>query len=95
VAGVFMLVMPVMFCVFMPVMMWFSIVAVAMTMLLMVFTFMMMFVMVLTPMGMAVFMTVLFVVGGMVVFMSAAHLRSSYSLVSGISPLSGPYSNFR
>jgi hypothetical protein len=63
---------------------------------------MMMLVMVFTPMRMVVLVTVLFVVGGMLVgvpamrvlvrmvmlvFVSAAHLRSSYSLVSESSPL--------
>jgi hypothetical protein len=69
---------------------------------------MMMFVMVFTPMRMAVLVTVLFVVGGMLVgvpmmsvlvrmvmlvFVSAAHLRSSCALVSERSPLWGLYYN--
>lgn len=62
-----------------------------MMMFVLVFTPMMMLVMMFTPMRMAVLMTELFVVGGMLVFMPAVHLRSSYSLVSESSPVSGLY----
>jgi hypothetical protein len=69
---------------------------------------MMMLVMGFTPMRMVVLVIVLFVVGGMLVrvpmmsllvrmvmlvFVSAAHLRSSYALVSESSPFRGLYNN--